>query len=153
MDKKYSITVNHKQLRVIERALDAYLRLGIGQLEEIANILEEHDLLSIGKRRDAVKDWTNPMKLALLGLKSGESVGICNEKTSEKAKIAYDIDKAVQQGIAIEEDHDQYSVWRDGDSLHISKEPKVSIVKLTCDSCPETCGTDKPEDCKIIKEG
>lgn len=119
-----------KQIKVIISALDNYSRIGIGQLEDIANIIQElhpkltqHDFISY----DIKKSYLDPLKEKLWGFKYGASYGITNEKVHNNAKIAYDIQKTLQLYIAAKENHMKGSVWFDGNLLHLGSEPLATI--------------------------
>jgi len=129
MDKLYNLTITHKQLRIMERALDLYIRVGIGQFEALIDSLE-YLFPETMKHQSAYilrEQYTDKLKNLIFDFHSGGSYGISNPSISDEAKIAYDMDKVIQKMIAVIEDHHNGSVWHHGDLLHLGSEPSAKI--------------------------
>jgi len=126
---KTEMEVSKKQLLIIEKALDLYLRVGIGQVEIVAEILNEMfpEKTKDVSQWDMKKKYLDPMKEELFGLSGGGSFGICNDVVSDNAKIAYDLNKTIQKFIATKDNHSETSVWHDGNLLKLGSEPVVVI--------------------------
>lgn len=120
---KYKLEVTTKQLQIIEEALDQYTRVGIAQLEIVAeNIVRffpDNGLNYWGLRENCF----DPIKQKLFGYGSGASHGIGSPKVSDRAKIGYDLQKTIQKALAEEEKHHESSVWHHGNILHLGSEP------------------------------
>lgn len=122
--QKYDLTLTKNQLRIIEQALEIYMRISIGHFEEIShlfmNLHPELDLV----RHELDDKYLTPMKEEIFGFKNG-NIGI--SKAPDKAKVAYDMQKVIQRLIATVEDHHKYSVWHDGPIMHYGSEPIAEI--------------------------
>lgn len=107
-----TITLTDKQTRILVRALDTFLRLGLGQLWTIGERLEE---LHPGKQLDhwdIREKWTDAMTSALFGFSKGSSYGIGNHLVHDDAKVAFDIEQTM----------------RGQQSLHMGSEPIPHIT-------------------------
>lgn len=123
-----TLKVTDTQIKVLEKALDLYNRVLIGQLEEPLKCLEEH---YYGKFQnidiwELKNKYINPLKQEL-GWSANGSWGIGNGNCHPNVGISYDMQKSLQKYIAVKEEHPQYSVWRDGNLLKLSKEPNIVI--------------------------
>jgi hypothetical protein len=128
---KYNLKLTHKQLRVIETALDLYARIGIGQLEIIAEKLNSEFFIHDSK---TPTEWKKELNIdnakENMGLDNGSNFGIGNDKVSENSNIAYEIDKVIQKKIAEVEEHQKYSTWYNGVVCRYSKEPIAEIEEV-----------------------
>ena len=122
------LEISDRQARVMISALDHYSRIGMGQLETVADALCEPRPKECGDRWDIVEKFTDPMKLALLGYSGGASAGICSPAVSDLAKIAYDLECVIRADIARRENHPSSSVWH-GPPLHTCRAESLATVK------------------------
>ena len=129
-ENKYNISLNHQQLRVIERALDLYSRVGIGQFEIVAEAIFclLTDRMKDKNNWEITQKFLDSMKVCL-GFPVNGSLGITCEEVSDDAKIAYDMEKVIQKKIATVEDHEQYSVWHRG-SMHLGSQQDIEIKDI-----------------------
>ena len=137
----YKIKINLNQLRILEKALDIYMRIGIGQIECVAEALGDLGLLEIYTPLDVREKWFNIIKKELLGFASGASFGIPNPQVSDKAKIAYDMNKTIQKCISDTFKEKTIGVWSDGNILHLGSEPFIKIKKEDENVCVQCGGT------------
>ena len=144
MDKElFQVNYTKKQLRVIEQALNLVTRLGLGQIDCVGEFLDYHNC---DKKKDPKfpsywdlrNKYFDPMKKDLFGFESGASYGVGNKEVHDDSHIAYDMQKAIQKVIAIEENHDSSSVWHNGDILHYGSEPHIEIKKVPNNKFPES---------------
>lgn len=124
----YKLTVSKEQLKVIEKALDFYSRIGCGQLEEAAlpEFLSYVSPEDLGILRQVLYD----LKPFACGLNSGH-YGPLHETINEKFKIAYDMHKLFRHHLAWEENpKGGIEVCYDNPYLlHTSKQPFAKITK------------------------
>ena len=122
------LTMTAAQARIIAKALDMYVRLGIGQTEEAADFL---DMVLDVKDLESLRQTMKAVKVEQLGCPANGSYGIGNEKLADSVHDAYDVKKALEKVIATAETHDRWSVWHDGNIVKYGKEPHVetSFVK------------------------
>ena len=85
MNKRYNLTLNENQIKVVLTALDFYSRISIGQL----NFLKE--FISDSASEETLVKLQKEMFPELTGL--NHSYGIAGKQTSEGAKVSYDIYK------------------------------------------------------------
>jgi len=85
MNKKYNLTLNENQIKVVLTALDFYSRISIGQL----NFLKE--FISDSAKEETLVKLQKEMFPGLTGLH--HSYGIAGKQTPEEAKVSYDIYK------------------------------------------------------------
>ncbi len=57
-------------------------------------------------------------------------MGIANANVHKDVKTMYDLEKSIQKGVATAENHGSWSVWHDGDILHLGDEPVAKVVIL-----------------------
>jgi hypothetical protein len=133
--EKVNLTLTRQQLRLIESALELYMRLGIGQLEIVGEKLLMELFYKMFKDRYSsskeIEDkFLRPMKQEMFGFGPGASFGISSDKVHDGVKIGYDLQKVIQKHIATVEDHHKYSVWHDGPMLHLGSEPIAEISEI-----------------------
>ena len=98
----YQITLSEKQLSIIERALELYARIHMGQLDEVRFELRLHELST------GVNDWAKWDEIRALLDKASERFtnlgggyfGILSEKVSNKAKVAWDLYQDIRYRLA-----------------------------------------------------
>jgi len=104
----YDLKVTEEQARLIQKSLDLYSRILIGQFEEISNVilwdvLEWSDFEGNQVPCEKIhqfKDRIGLLKQELLGIPPNASHGIHSEKVSDNARKAYDIQKVIRHRIA-----------------------------------------------------
>jgi len=121
------IEISDKQACVIITALDHYSRIGMGQLETIADALCELRP-RLGIDRWDIVEYTDALKLKLLDFQRGSCNGICSPDVSPLAKIAYDLQCVIRADIAKRENHPRSSVWH-GPPLHTCKSEPLAVVR------------------------
>lgn len=128
----YQLNLNPKQARVVIEALDVLTRIGMGQLEIVAEHVPEDDRYAPDtpvaircRQLDQVKAALQQAKHAI-GQPVGGSYGIGNPKTTQESKIAYDIECVLRRAVAIEEHHGSHSVWHHL-PMHYGTEPLVTV--------------------------
>lgn len=127
IDYKLQITITATQARLIESALDLYVRLGLGQTDKLAEFLDD---LFPG-HYELLETIMEGIKMEVCGCPKNGSLGIANKKVKPEVKTSYDLMKCIEKGIAEAEEHAEYSIWHDGDLLHLGTEPtpEVKIVQ------------------------
>lgn len=91
MTKKYKITVTEAQMRTMERALDLYARIGMGQLDEIVyvqSVFCNRDSREIDLAREIV---SCAKQVLYPELSKGASYGIMAHEVSQEFKVAFDM--------------------------------------------------------------
>lgn len=116
-DKTYTIrNISEKQLRTIEKALDAYTRVGLMQFENVINDIFNWERLGLRndkisqayiENRDVIDTYLGQVRKLLVSndesfnlypLKNW-SLGIGNKDLSPKVNIAYEIEKDISIGV------------------------------------------------------
>jgi len=110
-----TITLTPKQSDVLVKALDCYLRLGLGQIWTVGEALEFLHPVKHLNHWDIREQFTNAMQKQLLGFESNSSYGISNGNVHDYAKIAFDMEQ----------------VLRGTQSLHMGSEPLIELTKTT----------------------
>ncbi len=127
-DNTYTITLTHKQLRIVERALDIYNRLCLGQIWIVAEFL---DCVFYKKHKDKnhwyFRDkYCDKYAQELFGFHPGASYGIGSPEVPEEGAIAYEMEKMCQNMISKAEGHEGYSTWKQP-PLKMSNEKLIEI--------------------------
>jgi len=127
--KKVNLTLTEKQLHIIEDAIDLFIRVGIGQLGIVLEKLEFLFPEQMKEQRsyDLKREFTDKMKEKIFDFAAGANFGISSPHVCDNVKIGYDLQKVIQKHIAVENNHDKYSVWHDGPMLHLGSEPIAEI--------------------------
>jgi len=105
---KYNIKVNEKQLKVLIPALESYLRLGLGQLENVLGDLaiNQHesfkDITSKIHHDEGVKKSIEILKSELFGCSMNASKGICSPDVHSDFKLAYEMYQKMRQISALQ---------------------------------------------------
>lgn len=123
----FELKVTDRQISVLIDALDLYSRIGIGQVEEVAEVLRKlyPDHCKYDDRK-LLADFK--MKVFEHGING--SWGVCNEQVHDNCQVAYDIEKVLQKAIASKYNHHSTSVWHDGPMLHLGSEPIAKIKDM-----------------------
>ena len=106
-----TITITIPQARAMVEALDLYMRLGLGQVYMVAEMVADGSIPikagSLDKpEMDVIRNVAalcNEIRREL-GFLPGESYGVGNRAVSDKAHRAYEIEKVVKKALAIYDD-------------------------------------------------
>lgn len=101
---KYNLTITKDQANLLVQALDMFSRVGIGQLDAVANHPEIEARVSRGEADcesyfDAGKLF-DEAKLKLFGLTPGASFGIHNDSVDDSARVAWDLMQVVRHRLS-----------------------------------------------------
>jgi hypothetical protein len=133
-ERDVRLKVTAKQLSILQEALDLYVRVGIGQLEIVAeNISFNIEKEKIRKNINEIRDIFDQAKKEIFGFACGESFGISSSAVDDATKIAYDMQKVVQKEISEQREFKGFDVWRDGPILHLGSEPIATVEKVEKD--------------------
>jgi hypothetical protein len=99
--KKYRLIVDETQAQVIQQALDLYSRIGIGQLEEVANHLRFYDHTSLNapdhyERLELGKKTMDLAKEIIFKLPPNASFGIYSDKVPDRYRVSWDIMRVIR---------------------------------------------------------
>ena len=141
---KVTIEVDENQARLIQRALDFYSRVGIGQMERILEYPTFEKVLAERLKVDGKTDWSKfhdtkdkandrlheAREIVLnTGISKNGSYGIFNPDVDESCRVAYDILQVVRHEFW-KQDPDRSDVTVDS-SAHLSTENSGRIkVKI-----------------------
>lgn len=99
----YQLTLTETQLVVVQQALDMYFRVGMGQINEVAEHLvpPEQDINVRCDRRDAAREFLRQAKLAAMpDLPVNAYYGIYSQQIDESNRIACDIHDVIRYCLA-----------------------------------------------------
>jgi hypothetical protein len=134
MDKpnyRLQLTLTPRQSHLIEKALDLFVRIGIGQIRCLE---DEIDRLFALEDTNELHAHLQMIQEKVIGQSWNGSYGISHPKVHTDVKTVYDCLKVLEKGIAQAEDHHQWSVWHDGAILHLGDEP---VATYTINEAPE----------------
>lgn len=100
----YTATFNRNQLRVIMQALDAYQRLQMGQIDELATVLpvkRDADWSRVHGAIEAFGRAVSPSLISEVGT-GGRSLSIGHEELPADNAVAYDIRRVIEHHLAWE---------------------------------------------------
>ncbi len=135
MSHSYTLTLTDKQARWLQKALDFYTRIGIGQWQEFTNVIYEmmsNGLLPTssgrsGERADElVLLAIEHAKQVHLDMAPNASFGIVSPDVADPVKVLYDLGAVLRKAIAKADRHSPMSVWHDS-PMHLGSEPLASI--------------------------
>lgn len=126
---KYQLTLNSEQVNVLIQALDVFSRIGMGQLEIVAESLRDQYQYSIPRNKLQTIEYCLDAAKQALGHDKNSSFGILSPDTPKCSKIAYDIQCVVRQAVAKTENHGNHSVWH-GNPLHTVKDVPLAEIKV-----------------------
>lgn len=134
MDKNdwHELKLTGRQLRVLERALDLYLRVGLGQLDMVADAVEQlmpERLKRIGYQHSDMAADLLWIKNEHLHFAVGSSYGVGNDEISDDANVAYEMEKLAQNQIADTEGTGKWTVWRNK-PLKVSRERLAEFERV-----------------------
>ena len=107
MDKhKYTLTVTEKQLQTINNALELFIRVGLGQLQEIYyQVVLRHIVARPGHEPDYEKihKMLDVLAMELFGFETlGASWGMYSSELPNEFRRAYDIQQVVRNRLAVD---------------------------------------------------
>lgn len=120
--KIYQLSVNEKQIRLLQQSLDFYSRITAGQLSEISRVIRgDFDRVAVAK-------WLDLAKLELFpDLKTNEHHSVSR---SEESKISYEMMSIIRRHLAFER-HPEGGFTVDFDEpLKVSQEPLIEVKIL-----------------------
>jgi hypothetical protein len=91
--KKITIEMSETQAKIVQDALELYARLGLGQMEYVADHVIDNNDLSMA-RSDSIRGLAMGMK-EVLGHPANGSYGIGSEKVGANYKQAYNMWQAM----------------------------------------------------------
>lgn len=136
-DSKVHITLTVSQARAMAEALEIYLRLGLGQVQMVAEMVADGSIpiktrSVITPEMDAIHNVAalcNEIRREL-GFMPGESYGVGNRAVSSKAHRAYEIEKVVKKALALHDNPNPTfrGVDYDGLSIRYTDDPAPECV-------------------------
>lgn len=139
-EQKYNIRLTKNQLSVVRRALEAFERAQLGQFKmTLEQIFEfEPDKEYRKNLKEVGWDEYNAMEQMLKTLIFNRESGIQQNHSyfgitgaSESAKVAYEIQKVIDQFLYVEQNDGYWGLFRTcDDPLDISQEPIPEIVEF-----------------------
>lgn len=120
--KKITLELTDRQLRVLSNALDAYARLGIGQLRNACE-----NLVPMSSDRDDIRAAEVLYKAVMfpkINLHPDASLGVGSPETPMDSKIARDLNHTLQY--ELQRPNDNWSVYSN-DDLQFSDQPRAKI--------------------------
>lgn len=135
---EYNLTLTQKQADMVQRALDFYVRIGMGQWHEFINVIDDmmmrgmlpqSDFEKTRDVEDQLRSAINNAKLVHLGLHPNGGLGVGNQKIGDAIHSAYDLLVVLRNAIASAENHARHSVWNNK-PLHYGNEP-LALVTYT----------------------
>jgi len=126
---EYQLTLSTKQANVLIDALDAYSRIGMGQLEIVAeSIIKQYKHKYSPETMNVVRHCMDTAKISL-GHPVNGCYGIMGTDTPKSSQIAYDIQCVLRKLVAQQENHGEHSVWHN-DPLHADRDTPLAKVLL-----------------------
>lgn len=95
---KYRLTMTEGQAQVIQRALEIYGRLCLGQVKAAIDQVPFNSKRKIDYQR--VRSLSDEMKFELTGMQSNASYGIYCKEVDESARVAWDLQQILRHKIA-----------------------------------------------------
>ena len=126
---KNVIEVDDNQLEILNKALEMFVRVHLGQFEYIREDFIFHKGVTAEKLH-ACEDYLTQAKKVLLGFDRGASYGISNENFSVRGRIAYDMESVFKKHLAMKKDPNpsfRSSVY--DDPLHMNREQELATIK------------------------
>ena len=109
-EPKVHITITIPQARAMVAALDIYMRLGLGQVQMISEMVADGSIpIKSGLDQSemdvihSVAALCNEIRREL-GFLPGESYGVGNRDVSDEAHRAYEMEKVIQKVLALHDD-------------------------------------------------
>ena len=131
---KHKIVLNEKHINVLQLALESYMRLGIGQLENVLGDLKFHHYETFKDKAHVFQDpdfiqAVSTIKSMLFDARLGGSKGITHPNVDNDFKISYEMYQKLRQFMALQ--REPKGGWsKDHDSpLPLSGEELIEIIK------------------------
>lgn len=126
----YQLILSEKQANILIEALDVYSRIGMGQLNIVAESITKqydsnHHYRYSSDVMEIVKSCMNTAKLAL-GHPINGNLSIAGSDTPKSAQIAYDVQCVLRKSVKA-----SYGIWNN-DPLHVDKNTPLAEVKVVC---------------------
>jgi hypothetical protein len=137
--KNYRIDLNERQILLIEKALDAYTRIGSGQASPIYDIFS-CEVAGINDYHMKI-DYDVFLRKArqLIEESFGSSKAIPVDEMSDGVKVAFDMQKVIQKAVASRRDANQVSlsVWHNGpfelgdeDMVKVCEDSVITVIPV-----------------------
>jgi len=101
----YLLEIDERQARILNDALDLYSRIGIGQLEEIANNFRwfnDPRLKDNWDKLDIARSLLDSIKMLLFKQPPNGSYGIYHPDVPDCYRVAWDIQKVIRHHLWLE---------------------------------------------------
>lgn len=135
------VTLTLGQAQALNRALDTYVRIGIGQFETILELMRFDEITPAAERvvidvalLEKVEEYLKQLK-SLMGHYRGASLGIGSPKATASVRRAYEIKKVVAKALAEHRDPSPSLRGVDYDGL---------LVRYTQDEAPQAVVVSAP---------
>jgi hypothetical protein len=125
---KINLEVEEAHLEIIKSALDLYLRIGIGQLEEAIHLYKTK-VGGTGGAWDIIDSHEfETVKLALTGYQRNASASIANPNVKQDFKEAYTMLKLIERFMWEQNPQREiYSKMQDGNILQLNELPEIKL--------------------------
>ena len=98
---KYQVELSERQIDVINKALDLYGRLHIGQTEAISRAIENKTFNDPEVDHEKIEDFVEELKtIAFPGLHRNAFFGIFSNEAGPEAQIAWDIQQVLRHRVS-----------------------------------------------------
>ena len=131
------LTITIPQARAMVEALDIYMRLGLGQIQTVAEMVADGSIpIKSGSLQipemDVIHNVTalcNEIRREL-GFSAGESYGVGNRAVSDKAHRAYELEKVVKKALSMHNNPNPpfRGVDYDGLSIRYTEDPALECM-------------------------
>ena len=133
-DATFTLTMNEKQARVVEQALDLHTRMGLGQVREIIDYIptlrcrRRDSDLPVKADREGILAFLLAVVHELGFHDFGHSYGVGHDNVPAAAMVAYDLGAVLRNAIhSLRTDADKhYSVWGNR-PMHYGSEPLAKV--------------------------
>ncbi|MBU2792719.1 hypothetical protein HAQ01_04690 [Acidithiobacillus thiooxidans] len=136
-DPKVHLTLTIPQARAMVAALDIFMRLGLGQVSMVAEMVADGSIsIKVGSLEIPESDVIHNVAVLCngirreLGFQPGESYGVGNRAVSDKAHRAYEIEKVIKKALAMHDNPNPTfrGVDYDGLSIRYTDDPAPECV-------------------------
>ena len=145
-DKRITLELTEEQARAAQIGLDLFMRLSMGQFEQVTNIAQ---MGHINKRvgvtatpeaeqpsTDDIEDLANLMTRAkeIFGHSSGASFGIRNQFVCKQAQRAYEVERTINNALGMFDDDSIGEVLPMMSRILIDEPlPKAAVIEIDTD--------------------
>lgn len=120
----YQLTITEKQAEVIQRALEFYGRVSMGQLDEVEFVCPIDQLQA---DKTLGRSALETAKFAFTGLRNGAYIGVSG--VNDNAKIAWDIHQVIRHRISWDRNPEGGWTTNYDEPMHYSNTEKLPIMK------------------------